>query len=208
MSLETRHLIFLLPFAAMAIAAGILRLGSADGWVGPGIVAALVGFLVASQIAWGLERTRWLYTGEPSERAEARAEAASWLAGRARPDDVLFGYEPTYLDAWEEGAQYGEIFVPRADAKLALDTLEEAGEPLGHGVWVLDASDYLDQDDPPLHHPERLPREPSSRPLRSGRSCSSGRGSRPARRRASSKRLSRCRTSPPSWASATPAATR
>jgi hypothetical protein len=156
-SLETRHLIFLLPFAGMAIAAGILRLGSVGGWVGPGIVAALVGFLVVSQVAWGLERTRWLYMGEPTERAEGRDGAASWLADRARADDVLFGYEPTYLDAWERGAPYGEIFVPRADPKLAVDALEEADEPLGHGVWVLDASDYLDQDDPPLTIPNASP---------------------------------------------------
>jgi hypothetical protein len=156
-SLETRHLIFLLPFAGMAISAGILRLGSAKGWVGPGIVAALAGFLVASQVAWGLERTRWLYMGEPAERAEGRDAAADWLAERGRPDDVLFAYEPAYLDAWERGAPFGEILVPRADPKLALDALEEAGEPLGHGVWVLDASDYLDQDDPPLTIPDASP---------------------------------------------------
>jgi hypothetical protein len=156
-SLETRHLIFLLPFAGMAIGAGILRLGAAGGWVGPGIVAALVGFLAVSQVGWGLERTRWLYVGEPAERAEGRDAAASWLAERGRADDVLFGYEPTYLDAWERGAPFGEIFVPRADPKLAVDALEEAGEPLGHGVWVLDASDYLDQDDPPLSIPNASP---------------------------------------------------
>ena len=156
-TLETRHLIFLLPFAGMAIAAGILRLGSAGGWVGPGIIAALVGFLAVSQVGWGLERTRWLYTGEPAERAEGRDAAASWLAERGRADDVLFGYEPTYLDAWERGAPFGEIFVPRADPKLAVDALEEADEPLGHGVWVLDASDYLDQDDPPLSIPNASP---------------------------------------------------
>jgi hypothetical protein len=157
-SLESRHLIFLLPFVAMAIAAGILRLGSAaGGWVGPGIVAGLVGFLLVAQVGWGLERTRWLYTAEPAERAEARDEAATWLAERARADDVLFGYEPTYLDAWDRGAPYGDLFVPRADAKLALDALEGADQPLGHGVWVLDASDYLDQDDPPLTIPEASP---------------------------------------------------
>ena len=78
-------------------------------------------------------------------RSEARAEAAEWLARTGREDDVLFGYEPTYLDAWEHGAPFGRIFVPRADAKLALEALEDAGEPLGHGVWVLDASDYVDQ---------------------------------------------------------------
>jgi mannosyltransferase len=144
-SLETRHLIFLLPFATMAIATGVLRIGAAAGRAGPGVVAALLGFLLAAQVVWGLDRTRWLYTGEPAARAEARAEAAEWLAARGQADDVLLGYEPTYLDAWEHGAPFGETFIPRADAKLALETLEEAGEPLGHGVWVLDASDLADQ---------------------------------------------------------------
>ncbi|HXV32965.1 MAG TPA: glycosyltransferase family 39 protein [Gaiellaceae bacterium] len=145
-SLESRHLIFLLPFVTMAVAAGILRVGSAAGRAGPGVVAALLGFLLASQVVWGLDRTRWLYTGEPAARAEGREDAAAWLAARSRADDVLFGYEPTYLDAWEEGAPYGAIFIPRADARLALDELEDAGTPLGHGVWVLDASDYVDQE--------------------------------------------------------------
>ena len=145
-SLESRHLIFLLPFAAMAVAAGILRVGAAAGRAGPGVVAALLGFVLASQVVWGLDRTRWLYTGEPAARSDGRAGAAAWLAARGLPDDVLFGYEPTYLDAWEEGAPYGAVFVPRADARLALDALAEAGEPLGHGVWVLDASDFVDQE--------------------------------------------------------------
>jgi hypothetical protein len=145
-SLETRHLIFLLPFAAMAIAAGMLRLGSAAGRAGPGVVAVLAGFLLAAQVAWGLDRTRWLYTGEPDERTAARAEAADWLAETGSADDVLLGYEPAYLDAWERGAPVGATFVPRADATLALEALEDAEQPLGHGVWVLDASDYVDQD--------------------------------------------------------------
>jgi hypothetical protein len=144
-SLESRHLIFLLPFVTMAVATGILRLGAAAGRAGPGVVAALLGFLLASQVVWGLDRTRWLYTGEPAARAEGRTGAAEWLASRARSDDVLFGYEPTYLDAWEHGAPYGAVFVPRADAGLALEELEGAA-PLGHGVWILDASDYVDQE--------------------------------------------------------------
>ncbi len=144
-SLETRHLIFLLPFAAMALAVGLLRLAAPAGRAAVLVAAGGLGLVLAAQVAWGIERTPWLYTGEPAARSEARAEAAEWLVATGRADDVLFGYEPTYLDAWEHGAPYGEIFVPRADAELALEALEDAGEPLGHGVWVLDASDYVDQ---------------------------------------------------------------
>jgi hypothetical protein len=145
-SLETRHLIFLLPLFATAFAVGLRRLATGAGRAGSTVVVAGLGLVLAAQIAWGLERTRWLYTGEPEPRAEARAQAAGWLAAGGRAGDVLFGYEPTYLDAWEKGAPFGEIFVPRADPVLAVQALEEAGEPLGRGVWVLDASDELDQD--------------------------------------------------------------
>jgi mannosyltransferase len=145
-SLETRHLIFLLPFFATAFAAGLIRVAALAGRAAPAALAVGLGLVLAAQVTWGLDRTRWLYTGEPEERSVARAEAAEWLAATGRADDVLLGYEPTYLDAWEEGAPFGEIFVPRADPKLAVQALEEAGEPLGRGTWVLDASDELDQD--------------------------------------------------------------
>jgi hypothetical protein len=54
---------------------------------------------------------------------------------------VLFGYEPLYVQAWDDGGKVSKLVVPRADPKLALDALESARKPLGHGVWVLDASD-------------------------------------------------------------------
>jgi hypothetical protein len=71
----------------MAIAAGVLRIGG-GGPAGPGVVAA-PRLLLASQVVWGIDRTRWLYTGEPAERTEARMEAARWLAESGRADDVL-----------------------------------------------------------------------------------------------------------------------
>jgi Dolichyl-phosphate-mannose-protein mannosyltransferase len=156
-SLETRHLIFLLPFATMAIATGLLRIGAALGRVGPAVVATALGLVLVSQVVWGLDRTRWLYTGEPEARSEARNEAAEWLVRTGRADDVFFGYEPTYLDAWEHGASVGTRFVPRADPELALAALEDAGAPLGRGVWVLDASDFVDQEHARMTIPSTTP---------------------------------------------------
>ena len=155
-SLETRHLIFLLPFATMTIAVGVLRIGDTLGRAGPGAVALILGLLLAAQVTWGLDRTRWLYTGEPEARSEARVDAAEWLATTGREDDVLFGYEPTYLDAWGHGAPVGSTFVPRADPALAIEALEDA-DPLGRGVWVLDASDFVDQSQAKMTIPDVTP---------------------------------------------------
>jgi hypothetical protein len=156
-SLETRHLIFVLPFTAMLFVLGLRWLAAGAGRAGPPLVAAALVVLVVLEVAWGLDRTRWLYTGEPESRTEARDDAAEWLAATGRADDVLLGFEPTYLDAWEKGAPFGDIFIPRADPKLALDALEDVDEPLGRGVWVLDASDELDQDRVRLDIPLRSP---------------------------------------------------
>jgi Dolichyl-phosphate-mannose-protein mannosyltransferase len=158
-SLETRHLIFALPFFAMLLAVGLGRAARAAGRLAPFALALGVGVLLSVQVAWGWARTPWLYEGEPRARVEAREVAASWLAATSRPDDVLFGYEPTYLDAWEKGAPFGAIFVPRADPSLALDALRRIPQPLGRGVWVLDASDHLDKKDIRLHIERRSPGE-------------------------------------------------
>jgi Dolichyl-phosphate-mannose-protein mannosyltransferase len=145
-SLETRHLVFLLPVVALTLATGLRRLAALAGRRAEPVLAFAVCAIVAAQAAWGLHKTPWLYTGEPEARTAARVQASAWLASSARADDVLFGYEPTYLDAWEDGAPFGRIFVPRADPRLALDALEDVDKPLGRGMWVLDASDELSQD--------------------------------------------------------------
>jgi hypothetical protein len=158
-SLETRHLIFVLPLFAMLIAVGLRRAARAAGALAPLVLALGVGVLLSAQVAWGWARTPWLYEREPETRVEARDLAASWLAATGRSDDVLFGYEPTYLDAWEKGAPFGAIFIPRADPKLALDALRPVPQPLGRGVWVLDASDHLDKRDIELTIERRSPGE-------------------------------------------------
>jgi len=156
-ALETRHLIFVLPFFMTALVVGLERLTAPAGRFAAPALGGAIALLLAAQVTWGLDRTPWLYEGEPDARTQARADAAAWLAATSRPDDVLFGYEPTYLDAWEKGAPFGDIFVPRADPKLALEALEDAGTPLGRGVWVLDASDHLDPSQVRLSIPDRSP---------------------------------------------------
>jgi hypothetical protein len=130
---ETRHLIFLLPFVALAVAAGIGRLGRV--W-GPAALAALV----VAQIAWAWDRTPELFEWEPTVRQEARTDAAAYLAATTQPNDVLLGYDPLFIQAWERNGDFPLVTLPRADADLALHNLLDLERPLGHGVWVFDAS--------------------------------------------------------------------
>jgi hypothetical protein len=153
---ESRHLIFVLPFFAVLVALGLIRLTRRRL---PILVAAVV-LLAGAEVAWGWDKTAPLYKGEPAVRVEARKEASEWLAQKARKNDVLFGYEPLYLGGWErDRAGFSATVVPRADAKLALDSLREAPS-LGHGVWVFDASDtnnFTQKLTIPLRYPS--PRE-------------------------------------------------
>jgi hypothetical protein len=137
---ETRHLIFALPFLAMLVAAGLARAASAAGTHARAVLWLGLALFVSAQIAWGWQRTPALYAGEPPQRAAAREEAAAWLAGFLRPTDVLLGYNPLFLQAFENGADVGDAVIPRADAGLALRRLQELPTPIGRPVWVHDVS--------------------------------------------------------------------
>jgi hypothetical protein len=138
---ESRHLIFVVPFLSLAAASGIIALTGAaphGGWLAAVVVAALLPF----EVAWAWHKTPALFDGENPVRVDARRAAAGWLAATSRPDDVLFAYEPLYLAAWERNRSgVSRTVVPRADPKLALETLDETRKPLGRGVFVFDAGD-------------------------------------------------------------------
>jgi hypothetical protein len=144
LGLESRHLIFVLPFFALLVAAGLVRITALAGRAAPIALTLAVVVLVAGEIAWGWHKTPALYAGENPLRTRAREAASAWLAVTSRSDDVLLGYEPLYLDAANRGAPFGEVLVPRADPRLMLDTLADAEQPLGRGVWVFDATDEQD----------------------------------------------------------------
>ena len=133
---ESRHLLFALPFFSTALAAGLfvaLRR--------PVAIVAAVCLLLSAEVAWAWHRTPALFEGEPAARIDARGDASAWLAGSSRRDDVLFGYDPLFVGAWERSRDFfPATVVPRADAKLAVDALRSAPS-LGRGVWVLDAGD-------------------------------------------------------------------
>jgi hypothetical protein len=151
---ESRHLVFVLPFFACLVALGLIEV--ARGRLAVLVVATTA--LVAAEVAWGWDKTPQLYEGEPAARIAAREAASAWLASDARSDDVLFGYEPVYLGAWErDRAGFSKTVVPRADANLALKVLRKT-PTLGRGVWVFDASDtnnFTQSMEIPLRFPTR-----------------------------------------------------
>jgi hypothetical protein len=134
---ESRHLIFVLPFFTILVGAGILR--STRRF--PAAAAVLTAVILMLDVSWAWHRTPQLFEWEPNKRQATRAQAESFLAQTSRSDDLLFGYEPLYLGAWERNPAFSDVVVPRADAALALRTLERQPKPLGRGVWILDASE-------------------------------------------------------------------
>ncbi len=135
---ESRHLIFVLPFFATLVAAGILKATRRRGV----LVALATTVLVAFEVGWASQRTPQLFNWEPVKRQATRAEAEHYLAATSRPDDLLFGYDPLFLGAWELNRSFSDIVLPRADSTLALRVLDRQRKPLGRGVWVLDASEH------------------------------------------------------------------
>jgi hypothetical protein len=134
---ESRHLIFVLPFLALATAYGAATL-TPRGWMAALVVVAIIPL----EVAWSWHKTPALFKRENPIRVHARAEAAAWLGSTSRPDDILFAYEPLYLAAWEhDRSGVSRTIVPRADPKLALEALDETKKPLGRGVFVFDAGD-------------------------------------------------------------------
>jgi hypothetical protein len=139
---ESRHLIFVLPFFALAAASGIVAASRSAGRWGPVLAGLVVLAIVPADIAWAWHKTPAMFDRENPVRVDARRAAAEWLGSTSRPDDVLFAYEPVYLAAWEKHrSAVSRTVVPRADPKLALETLDETKKPLGRGVWAFDAGD-------------------------------------------------------------------
>jgi hypothetical protein len=139
---ESRHLLFVMPFFLLCLSLGLIWLARAQ-WPPIAFVALL---LCVANVAWAWHKTPPLFEWEPGERQTARADASAYLAAQSRPDDLLLGYDPLFLGAWERRRDFPTTILPRADATLALRMLRRAPKPLGHGVWVLDRSDTSNRD--------------------------------------------------------------
>jgi hypothetical protein len=132
---ETRHMIFLLPFFLAAVSLALRRVLRH-----PALVTVAVAAICAGELHFAYQRAPELFKAESPIRQSAREAASSWLAATSRADDVLLGYDPIFLGAWERGGAVSRTVVPRADVQLALKALRDAPS-LGRGVFVFDASD-------------------------------------------------------------------
>jgi 4-amino-4-deoxy-L-arabinose transferase-like glycosyltransferase len=138
---EARHLIFVLPFFSLLLAVTLVSLARLRPPLTAVVAATALALLLFGEARWAYDKTPALFDGDPPGETQARDAAATWLASTSRPNDVLLGYEPVYLRAWEQNRSFGRHTLPRADAVLLAAALKEAPEPLGRGVWVFDASD-------------------------------------------------------------------
>jgi hypothetical protein len=138
---EARHLIFALPFFSTLLAVPLVAAGRVRTPLTAVAALAAVAVVLVGEARWAERKTPPLFDGDPPGEAAARDRAAAWLDADARPDDVLLGYEPVYLRAWEQDRSFSRHALPRADPELVAEALKDVPEPLGRGVWVFDASD-------------------------------------------------------------------
>jgi hypothetical protein len=138
---EARHLIFVLPFFSILLAVPLVALARARPPATLALALAAFAVLLVGEVRWAHERTPQLFDGVPAVQLHAREAAGAWLAATGRADDVLLGYEPLFLQAWESNRAFSSNVVPRADPALFASALKGIHQPLGRGVWIFDASD-------------------------------------------------------------------
>jgi hypothetical protein len=144
---EARHLIFALPFFSTLLAVALVETGRLRPPVTAIAALAAVVVLVFGEVRWAYLKTPQLFDGDPPGQARARADASAWLASTTRSDDIVLGYEPVYLAAWERNRSFARYTLPRADPRLFASALRAVPSPLGRGVWVFDASDTMNRSE-------------------------------------------------------------
>ena len=138
---EARHLIFALPFFSTLLAVPLVAIARARPPATAVLAFLAVTVLLFGEVRWAHEKTPPLFDGLPRAQARAAESAGAWLASTSRPDDVLLGYAPLFLRAWEANRSFSSHVLPRADPRLFAKALKKLPLPLGRGVWVFDASD-------------------------------------------------------------------
>jgi Dolichyl-phosphate-mannose-protein mannosyltransferase len=138
---ESRHLIFALPFFSILLAVPFVEVARLRPPFTALLATAALALLLMGEVRWAHDKTPLLFDGKTTRQVHAREAAGAWLASTARTDDVLLGYEPVFLQAWETNRAFSGNVIPRADPHLFASALKGLRRPLGRGVWVFDASD-------------------------------------------------------------------
>jgi hypothetical protein len=138
---EARHLIFALPFFSTLLAVPLVGIARLRPPMTSAVALAAVVVLLAGEVRWAHAKTPPLFDGLPAAQVVAAESAGAWLASTSRKDDVLLGYEPLFLRAWEANRSFSSHVLPRADPGLFAKALKTLSRPLGRGIWVFDASD-------------------------------------------------------------------
>ena len=136
---EARHLIFALPLYSLLLAVPLVAFAR-RGTAAAATAVVILAVIVVGEVRWAHAKTPQLFDGSPAGQVRARDAAAAWLASTAQANDVLLGYSPVFLRAWEEKRSFSDDVLPRADPALFADALKQLQLPLGRGVWVFDAS--------------------------------------------------------------------
>jgi len=144
---EARHLIFALPFFSVLLALPLVTVARSRPPMTVALALLAAAVLFFGEVRWTHYRTPQLFDGDPPGEARARDAAADWLASTARNDDILLGYEPTFLRAWERNRSFSSLVLPRADPALFASALKDVDLPLGRGIWVFDASDTTNEQE-------------------------------------------------------------
>jgi uncharacterized membrane protein len=143
---ETRHLIFLLPYVDVFLAAALLRIAAPARVAAPFVVVALLGVIVAGQVHSAKVRTNDLFVAESGYRHAARVAAGKWLAVRATPNAVLMGYEPLFYEAWRQQDGFSTWVVARADSAVAAKQLGRYCGRFTEAAFVFDRENGYKDD--------------------------------------------------------------
>jgi hypothetical protein len=135
---ETRHLIFLLPFLDLFVAAALVRGALLARRAAPLVAVAVLAIVVAGQIDSARQRTPDLFGTESGYRHNARLVAAQWLGLHATPNVLLMGYEPVFYEAWRGDDAFSSFVVARADSAVAAKQLERYCGHFTQAVFVFD----------------------------------------------------------------------
>src|SRR5438094_9669800 len=103
---EARHLIFALPFFSLLLALPLVELARARPPLSSAVALVAVSVLLVGEVRWAHVKTPPLFDGNPAAQVRARHAAAAWLASTYRSNDVLLGYEPVFLEAWQQNRSF------------------------------------------------------------------------------------------------------